>query len=152
MNDTVPLVLVPITLAEAKKFVYDNHRHRPNTVGHKFSIGIADDSGIRGIVMVGRPGPRHLDNGWTLEVTRCCTDGVKNGCSMLYGAAWRAAKALGYRKMITYTLATESGTSLKASGWRIVGEVKKRKKGWDCKSRPRVETEPHQAKIRWEAA
>jgi hypothetical protein len=89
-----------------------------------------------------------MDDGFTAEVTRCCTDGTRNACSMLYRAAWRAARAMGYRKLITYTLAEEGGASLRASGWRIVGEVTGR--SWSCPSRPRVDKHPTQGKLRWE--
>ena len=140
--------LTPITLAEANMFVSTYHRHHMPTQGHKYSIAISDGE-VRGVIIVGRPVSRYLDNGWTLEVTRCCTDGVKNGCSMLYGAAWRAAKALGYKRLITYILSEESGTSLKASGWRLVGEAGGG--SWNRKSRPRVDTHPTQRKLLFEA-
>jgi hypothetical protein len=90
-----------------------------------------------------------LSDGWTAEVVRCCTDGTRNVCSMLYGAAWRAARALGYRKLITYTLAEEGGASLRASGWSVVAETSGGT--WDRAERPRVDTHPTQAKLRWEA-
>jgi hypothetical protein len=84
-----------------------------------------------------------------LEVLRVATDGTANACSMLYGAAWRAARALGWRKLITYTLVSEPGTSLRAAGWRVVGVVRGR--SWDCASRPRVDRHPTLDKQRWEA-
>lgn len=105
---------------------------------------------MRGVAIVGRPVARGADDGWTAEVTRCCTDGARNACSMLYAAAWRAVRALGYRKLITYTLAAEGGGSLRAAGFRVVGEVAGR--SWSCPSRPRVDTVPHQDKLRWELA
>jgi len=142
------LELTPITLAEANRFVSKFHRNHKPVVGHKYSIAVSDGNGVRGVAMVGRPVSRHLDNGWTLEVTRCCTDGVKNACSMLYGAAWRAAKALGYKRLITYTLPSEGGASLRASGWTLIGEVGGG--NWNCKSRPRVDSEHQQKKFRWE--
>lgn len=135
--------------AEAHEFISRHHRHHSAPVGEKFCLGLSDGENIRGVATVGRPVARHADDGWTLEVTRCCTDGVKNGCSMLYAAAWRATRALGYRKLITYTLTSEPGTSLKAAGWRVVGEVRGRP--WSCPSRPRVDTHPRQDKIKWEA-
>lgn len=112
------LDLQPVTYAEACEYVTQYHRHHIPPQGHKFSIAVADADKVVGVVMIGRPVARHLDNGRTLEVVRCCTDGTKNAASMLYGAAWRAAKALGYRRIVTYTLASEPGTSLKAAGWR----------------------------------
>lgn len=71
--------------------------------------------------MVGRPVSRYLDDGMTLEVNRVCTDGTKNACSILYSSAWRAAKALGYKRIFTYTLKSESGASLRAAGWQCDG-------------------------------
>ena len=133
------ITVVPLTFAEAAKFVERHHRHHPPPIGHKFSLAVADTNGIVGVAMVGRPVARHYDDGWTLEVNRTCTDGTRNANSMLYGAAWRAAKALGYRRLITYTRADESGSSLKAAGWRVVAQ-RPPNKGWNCKSRPRVDT------------
>lgn len=88
------LEVVPITLREANAFVEQNHRHHGPTVGHKFSIGLSDGEKIVGVAIVGRPVARHLDDGWTLEVNRLCTDGTRNACSMLYAAAWRTARAI----------------------------------------------------------
>ena len=141
--------IVPMSLREANAYVTEHHRHHGVSRGHKFSVAIADKQGtVRGVAIVGRPVSRHLDNGWPLEVTRCCTDGVANGCSMLYGAARRVAFALGYRRIVTYTLASESGGSLKASGWRCLGE---RKGGtWSSAERPRVDKHPTGAKMLWE--
>lgn len=133
------LDIVPITYREAATFVASHHRHHPPPVGHKFSIAVAHGNTIVGVAMIGRPVARHYDDGTTLEVNRTCTDGTSNANSMLYGAAWRAAKALGYRRLITYTRADESGSSLKAAGWRVVAQ-RSANKGWDCPSRPRVDT------------
>jgi hypothetical protein len=145
------LRVVPISFAEAAAFVVQFHRHHPAPRGHKFSMAVADEQGaVRGVATVGRPVSRHLDDGWTLEVNRVATDGAKNACSMLYGAAWRAAKALGYRKLITYTLASEPGTSLRAAGWKLVAETPGR--SWDCTSRPRFDGHQLGLKLRWEAA
>jgi hypothetical protein len=131
--------IVPLTLKEANAFVKKYHRHHKPTQGHKFSLGIADESGIRGVAIVGRPVARHLDDGWTLEVNRCCTDGVRNGCSKLYGGAWKAAKALGYQRLITYTLPAEGGASLRGAGWTLIGE--RGGGNWNTKSRPRIDTD-----------
>lgn len=117
------LQLQPITFDEACEFVRLHHRHHLPPVGWKFGVAVNDGEKVVGVVMVGRPVSRHLDNGWTLEVTRCCTDGTKNAASMLYGAAWRAARALGYRRLITYVIASETGTSIKAAGWKVVGQA-----------------------------
>jgi hypothetical protein len=143
------LRLQPITKAEADAFVRLHHRHHQPSVGWKFGVAVNDGTKVVGVVVVGRPVARHNDNGLTLEVTRCCTDGTKNAASMLYGAAWRATKALGYQRLITYTLASEPGTSLAAAGWTCLYEVAGR--SWSCKSRPRVDTHPLQNKLCWEA-
>ena len=137
-----------MTLEEANEFVRANHRHHQPVVGHKYSIGVTDGEAVRGVCIVGRPVSRHLDDGKTLEVNRCCTDGAKNACSMLYGAAWRAAKAMGYRRLITYTLPSEGGASLNASGWRCIG--KRGGGNWNKPGRPRVDTDQLQQKLRWE--
>jgi len=144
------LQIVPIKLADANLFVERHHRHHGKVVGHICSVAVAEGNVIRGVAIVGRPVSRRLDDGFTAEVTRCCTDGAKNAASMLYGAAWRACKALGYRKLVTYTLTSEPGTSLEASGWRVVAEVEGR--SWHAPSRPRVDKHPLQDKLRWEVS
>ena len=144
------LDLVPISLKEANEFVDRNHRHHGKVVGHKFSIACADtESGeVVGVAIVGRPVSRYMDDGWTLEVNRCCTNGRRNACSMLYAAAWRAARAMGYKKLITYILDTEKGTSLKAAGWKCVGQAGGLR--WTGKRKPEVDLCPAQMKIRYE--
>jgi len=144
------MILSPITLTEANTFVGQLHRNHAPVIGHKYSIAASVDDDVIGVVIVGRPISRHLDNGWTLEVTRCCTDGTKNVCSFLYGAAWRAAKSLGYKRLITYTLQSESGASLRGAGWTLIGEAGGG--NWNCKSRPRIDSQHPQRKLRWEAA
>lgn len=147
------LRIVPVPLATANAFVLMHHRHHQAVVGHKYSVGVADQSDVlRGVAIIGRPVARHYDDGLTLEVTRSCTDGTRNANSILYGAAWRAAKALGYRRIITYTHADESGASLRGAGWRVVAERPART-GWSTPSRPRedrgVDMTP---RTLWEAA
>jgi len=142
------LQIVPINQKEAKEFMKRHHRHHKPPVGSVFQIACAKDEKICGVVIVGRPVARMLQDDWTLEVTRLCTNGVKNACSMLYAAAWRVARALGYRKLITYILETETGTSLKAAGWKCIGKCGGG--SWNCKSRPRVDMHPTQMKIRFE--
>lgn len=143
------LHLQPITYAEAAAFIKEHHRHHLPPQGWKFGVAVSDGERVRGVVTVGRPVARHLDDGLTLEVTRCCTDGTKNAASMLYGAARRAAKALGYRRVITYTLASEPGISLRAAGWEETGKVRGR--SWSAPSRPREDKHPLEDKVRWEA-
>lgn len=144
------LAITPVSIGEANEFVRQQHRHHQAVAGAKFALAVSDETGIRGVAIVGRPVSRVLDDGWTLEVNRCCTDGARNACSMLYGAAWRAARAMGYRRLITYTLPSEGGASLRAAGWRLVGEAGGG--SWNCPSRPRVDQHPMQAKLKWEAA
>lgn len=146
------LRVIPLTLEEANALVATLHRHHKPVVGHKFSIGVADGERVVGAACVGRPVARHLDDGWTLEVNRCVTDGTRNACSALYGAAWRAAKALGYRRLVTYTLPAEGGASLRGAGWTLVGL--RGGGNWNTASRPRVDTaaEVRGQKLLWEAA
>lgn len=140
---------VPIKLSDANAFVSMHHRRHKPVVGHKFSIGAVRDNKIVGVVIVGRPVARLRDDGETLEVTRLCTDGTRNACSFLYGTAARAAFALGYRRIGTYTLPDEGGASLRATGWKLIGE---RGGGtWVRKDRPRADAHPLGAKLLWEA-
>ena len=143
------LQLIPMHFDEDAAFVAQHHRHHQPPLSHKFSIGIAAAGEVVGVAIVGRPVARHCDDGWTLEVLRVAVlEGVKNGCSMLYGAAWRAARAMGYRRLITYVLSSEPGTSLRAAGWREIGVAGGG--SWSRPSRPRVDRAPLQQKIRWE--
>lgn len=146
------LRVVPCTLRQANDFVGKEHRHHPPAVGHKFSVAVADGDRLAGVAIAGRPVARGLSQYKTLEVVRVCTDGTPNACSMLYGAVARIAAAMGYdrRNVITYTLATEPGTSLRAAGW--VRDKDVRGRSWDTPSRPRVDRHPTEDKIRWRAA
>lgn len=138
VND-LTLVITPIDLDEACAWVDTHHRHHDAPVGHKFSIAVSVDAlRVAGVVMVGRPVSKHQQDGWTLEVTRCCTDGTRNACSILYRAAWRASRELGFRRLITYTLPCEGGASLRAAGFTLLGE--RRSGNWNVKSRPRIDT------------
>lgn len=142
--------VVPLPLAEANAFVAQHHRHHGRVVGHKFCLGVAIGELVRGVAIVGRPVARHLDDGLTLEITRVATDGAKDACSALYGACRRAAFAMGYKRLVTYTLASESGVSLRAAGYRLIGEAGGG--AWGRKGRPRVDKHPLQVKLKWEAA
>ncbi len=142
------LAIVPMEFAEACEFVRQHHRHHRPPVGHKFSIGCAADGHIVGVAIVGRSVARQSDDGWTLEVTRLATDGTPHACSCLYAACWRAVRAMGYRRLVTYILDTEPGTSLRAAGWRCVGQTDGG--SWSREGRPRVDTHPLQGKLRWE--
>jgi hypothetical protein len=143
------LTIVPCDLARANAFIRRVHRHHKPAVGHKFCLAAMDDaSHVRGVCTVGRPVARMLDDGWTAEVNRLATDGCANACSALYGAAWRVAKSMGYRRLITYILGTEPGTSLRAAGWRLVGAAGGGQ--WACPSRLRYDVHPLEQKQRWE--
>lgn len=142
------LDLVPVTLAEANGFVEQHHRHHAPRPGAKFCIGVSDGAKVVGVAIVGLPIARMLNNGWTLEVNRTCTDGTPNVNSMLYGACQRAAWALGYKKLITYTLPEESGSSLTAANWKCVGKAGGGK--WSRANRPARDAHPLQAKLKWE--
>jgi hypothetical protein len=149
----VSLHLVPLSLAQANEHVAAWHRHNKPVPGAKFCVGAADTEGVlHGVAIVGRPVARNFDDGQTLEVTRVATDGTRNCNSILYGACKRAAFALGYRRLITYTQADEGGASLRGAGWRLVAERPARP-GWSAPSRPRdnsaYKNVPRQL---WEAA
>ncbi len=146
------LTIAPCDGPAAMEFIAAHHRHHLPPRGWKFCLAVADEEGIvRGVATVGRPVSRHLQDGWTLEVTRVATDGCPNACSALYGACWRAARALGYRRLITYTLQSESGASLRGAGWRVVAETPGG--SWSTPSRLREDKQPLAMgpKFRWEA-
>lgn len=159
---TQRLELVPIFRDEALAFIAENHRHlgdeaqrrrgtgKARPPNYLFAIACAKAAIVCGVAIVARPKARHLQDGWTAEVVRLCTDGTRNASSFLYGAAWRAARELGYRKLVTYTLPEEGGASLRAAGWMLIGE--RGGGSWSRKERPRVDKHPTQRKLRWEAA
>jgi hypothetical protein len=148
------MIHIPLRLREATAFVSAHHRHNMAPRGHLFSLGAIDDDGhdLIGVVVVGRPVNRIYDDGITGEVLRLCTYDLspKNVPSFLYAKAWRVWQAMGGKRMITYTLKSESGISLRAAGWKIVGDLAARP-GWDCESRSRAVLDTDgQAKFRWE--
>jgi len=144
------LQLQPINRDEAHAFIKRHHRHHKAPLGEKFAIAVGNGEAVVGVITVGRPVSREIQarEPYTCEATRCCTDGTKNACSMLYRAAWRAARAMGYRRLITYTNPEEGGASLRAAGFRVVGQT--HGGDWNCPSRPRVDLHPNQKKIVWE--
>lgn len=143
------LTIIPVELDEANRYVLEHHRHHSPVRGYKYALGVIDETEtVRGVAIVGRPTSRHRDDGVTLEVTRVATDGCPNACSALYGAAWRAARALGYHRIGTYTLVSEPGTSLRAAGWQVIAQTDGG--SWSRTGRPRVDTHPLQAKLLWE--
>jgi len=144
------LTITPITQREAFAFVSEHHRHHQPPRGSivQVAVSCSEKETVVGVAIVGRPVSRMLDDGWTAEVTRVATDGSKNACSKLYGAAWRAVRALGYRKLVTYTLPSEGGASLRGAGWACLGKAGGG--SWARPDRPRVDLHPLQAKFRWE--
>jgi len=132
--------------------VQQHHRHNDPPSGHKFSIGLEENTQLIGVITAGLPIARAQDDGYTLEITRCCVlENRRNANSKLYAAALRAAKAMGYRRVITYTLPEESGSSLKAVGFQLQGMTKFHPNGWDTPSRPRKKPIrfPSCSKLRW---
>ncbi|WP_342358077.1 XF1762 family protein [Actinoplanes ianthinogenes] len=141
---------MPITRDAAVAFVDHVHRHHRRPQGYRFAVGVANETDLVGVAMAGRPVARALDDGRTIEVTRVATDGTYNACSMLYGACWRAARALGYTHAVTYTQADESGASLRAVGWTRAAVLPPRS-GWDSPSRRRGDRGTDGVlRVRWE--
>lgn len=130
------MIAVPIELRDAQAYINQYHRHHQAAHRDKFRIAAMDDGEIIGVVQVGRPVSRVLDDGKTLEVLRLCTNGKKDVCSFLYSRAARIAKEMGYKKIITYILESEPGISLKASGWTCEADGVGGS-DWDTPSRPR---------------
>ena len=141
------LSIVPVSFQRASEYVERFHRHHGRPLRGVFSIGAAEDGELVGVALVGRPAARLLDDGWTLEVNRLCTNGAENACSALYGAARRAAKALGYARLITYIRSDEPGTSLRASGWTCEGDIRAR--SWNMPGRPRTDKTEIVRRQRW---
>lgn len=149
------LKLRPLSIKAANRHVCLHHRHNRPTQGGLFAVGCEDEAGsLVGVAIVGRPVARLAQDGWTCEVTRTCTDGSRNACSLLYGACIRAARALGYHRVITYTLASEPGSSVRAAGFVRDGEVAHAP--WTCPSRHRITTDlfgettvPDGDRVRW---
>jgi hypothetical protein len=142
--------IIPITLRQAKEFVAQYHRHNKPPVGWKFGVGLVKSDALVGVATAGRPVARMLDDGLTLEVNRTCTDGTRNANSMLYGAIWRAAKAMGYSKCITYTQAGETGASLRAAGFVKAKDLEPAA-GWTRPSRGRSDIgSAFTPRVRWE--
>jgi len=159
--------IIPIFQTEAFAFITAYHRHHIKPVGSIFQISVWDGVteheilirkknkptikkmlGSNGVAVVGRPVARMLQDGKTVEVIRLCTDGSKNACSMLYAACWRVAREMGYERLITYILDSEPGTSLKASGWKLIGQ--RGGGSWSVPSRPRIDKHPIQGKLLFE--
>jgi hypothetical protein len=154
------LALIPITLRRANDFVAEHHRHSGRTArnGGKFAVGVTFDQSLIGVAIVGNPVSATYMDGFTAEVLRVCVsdDAPKNACSFLYGRCWRIWQQMGGRRLITYTLLEESGSSLKGAGWKVLGSVKPHKR-WTQRNGTDGLERQHKAiydrpKLRWEAA
>jgi hypothetical protein len=141
----------PVTRDEAYAYLREHHRHHGVTTGYKFALGAEKNNELVGVVTVGRPSSRMLQSAepLTCEVTRLCTNGTRNACSFLYGAARRVAFEMGFQRIVTYILESEPGSSLKASGWKFVRVTKGG--SWDRPSRGRADKAPTVPKQLWEA-
>jgi hypothetical protein len=146
------LRIVPITQREAFAFLKRHHRHHDPPRGTVFQIAAANDSSIVGVAIVERPKARLLQDDWTVEVSRLCVAPGLAHCaaSKLLRQAWQVASRLGYRRLVTYTLPEEGGSSLRGAGFTLIGEAGGG--SWSREKRPRVDSHPTQAKLRWEVA
>lgn len=146
------LKAIPMKLKEAAEFVRNFHRHNKPPAGGLFAVGVSDGLQCVGVAIVGRPVSRHLDDGQTVEVVRCCVldDAPKNACSFLYARCWTAARAIGWQRCITYTLQTESGSSLRGAGWKVIAELPAgNAAGWQTRPGRDWQAVVGQSKFRW---
>lgn len=143
------LVIKHVELKDANEYVAKHHRHHKPVAGHRYSLGCFDGNRLCGVAIVGRPVARAIDQRNTVEVLRLCTDGTRNACSILYAACRRAARELGYERIITYILDSEPGTSLRAAGW--IEEYHTQGGSWNCPSRPRQDKAPQCPKVLWQS-
>ena len=145
------MISAPLTLAQANAFVAEFHRHHKPVVGHRFSIAAYKGKVLVGVVIVGRPVARLTDQNRVAEVTRLATDGTRNACSFLYATAARAADAMGFDWIQTFTLPEEGGASLRAAGWECLGEAGggSWNKGGARSHKNRREDQPQQVKHKW---
>jgi hypothetical protein len=148
------ITIVPCRLREAREFVANFHRHNAVPQGGLFAVGASDGEQLVGVAITGLPVARGMMDGMTLEVTRCCVvdDAPKGACSALYAACWRAAKAMGYARLVTYTLQSEGGASLRGAGWRVIAERAARDPAqWLNRPGREWQTIVGQAKFLWQA-
>lgn len=139
-----------MTLRAARAYVAEHHRHHKAPQGGLWAVGCEHEGKLIGCAIVGMPVARMLADGKTVEITRMCTDGTRNACSFLYRVCVRIANAMGYRRVITYTLDTEGGASLRGAGFQLMRVTKN--ESWSRPSRERIDKHPIQHKLRWEAA
>ena len=147
---TAPLYVVPVELREANAAISAWHRHHKPVIGHRFSLGVIDSDGVlHAVAVVGRPVARLAGHPRDVaEVTRLASDGTPNSCSMLYGAAVAACRAMGFVRIQTYTLESEVGVTLRAAGWEYDGKAG----GGQWKhtdGKPRRTDQPTETKRRW---
>lgn len=141
-------LLTPVSFRQACSFINEHHRHHMAPQGMKFALGLSNGERLIGVLTAGRPVSRHRDNGYTLEVTRLCVNKAYiHSCSKLYAAARRVAREMGYHSLITYTLDEESGTSLRAAGFQLLG--KSLGGSWNSLGRQRVDKHPIGQKKYW---
>lgn len=147
------LIAIPIKLKEAIEFVRNFHRHNKPPIGGLFAVAVSNGKEMVGVAIVSRPVARMLDDGKTVEVIRCCVidNSPKGSCSFLYSRCWQAAKALGWSRLITYTLKSESGASMRGAGWKVVAELNGTKGiGWQNRPGREWQEVTGQSKFRWE--
>ncbi len=150
------MIVIPCSLREANDFVVSFHRHNRRTArnGGKFALGVAEANELVAMAIVGNPISATFMDGFTAEVLRTCSkpDAPRNCNSFMYGACWKAWRSFGGRRLVTYTLETESGASLRGAGWRIVGEVRPTEDGWRKNDHLTRQWQPvmGQKKFRWE--
>lgn len=141
------LTAIPIKLRDANAFIEKHHRSHKRVKFHLFSIGATKNGELVGACIVFRPAALKLDDGFTAEVSRLATDGTQNACSFLLSRARKAAFAMGFQKIQTYTRPEEGGASLRASGWEFAGE--RGGVSWDMPGRPRQDKHPVGTKYFW---
>ena len=142
------LAVVPVTIGEARRFVEAQHSHHHAPLGGLFAVAVAEGDSVVCVGVVSRPVARKLGGRGIAELTRTASDGTPHAASMCIAAAARAAIALGYRRVISYTLAGEAGTSYRAAGWHITGLCDGRGGTWHTRA-ARTVIQPG-AKFRWE--
>lgn len=150
LTENERLSVVPMTLRAARAYVEEHHRHHKAPQGGLFAVGVELGGRLVGCAIVGKPVARMLNDGRTAEITRLCTDGTRNACSFLYRVCVRVARSMGYARVLTYTLDTESGASLRGAGFKLTRRTKA--ESWSRPSRERTDRHPTQHKFRWEAA
>jgi hypothetical protein len=141
-----------VSIREATRFVQHHHRHHPPPRGALFALGVEADGDLIGVALVGRPIARALQDGRTAEILRLCTTGERNACSFLLGRCRRAAAALGYRRVLTYTMAAEGGASLRAAGYEQTELLPARSWAESSVRRERHDRHAIAERVRWEAA